>query len=159
MRTVRIATRASALAMIQTRIVADAIEANGCRVEVVPVTTTGDSAQDKSLWSIGGDGVFVKELQNALLDERADVAVHSMKDLPTDMPSALRIGAVLEREDPRDVLISIDNAFGSLSALPPGAVVGTSSLRRRALLLLTRSDLRPKELRGNVDTRVRKVLD
>jgi len=159
MRTIRVATRASALAMIQTRAVAAAIEAQGCAAEIVSVTTRGDRDATHSIASIGTDGVFVKELESALLERRADVAVHSMKDLPTDMSPRLRIGAVLPREDARDVLISRSNAYGDLRALPPGAVVGTSSIRRRAIVLLMRPDARPRELRGNVDTRVRKVLD
>lgn len=150
MRTIRVATRASALAMIQTRAVTTAIEAQGYAVEIVSVSTRGDREATASLSSIGGDGIFVKELESALLERRADVAVHSMKDLPTEMLPELSIGAVLAREDARDVLISRDNAYAGLSALPPGAVVGTSSLRRRAIVLLMRPDVRPRELRGNV---------
>ena len=158
MRTIRIATRASALALIQARAVADGLAERGSAVEIVRVSTHGDRVTDRSLVAIGGDGVFVKELETAVLDGRADAAVHSLKDVPTLMPAGLHIGAVLEREDPRDVLISRGNAFGSLAALPQRAVVGSSSLRRRALLLLQRPDAQPRDLRGNVDTRVRKVL-
>src|SRR5579864_9052698 len=133
MRPLRIATRTSALATAQAKEVADRIEAtSGMRPEIVGITTHGDRVREKSLAAIGGDGVFVKELESALLDGRADVAVHSMKDLPTESPVELVTGAVLEREDPRDVLVSRDNAFAALKALPRGAVVGTSSLRRKA---------------------------
>ena len=159
MRTIRIATRGSRLALIQARAVATPLEALGHHVEIVTVTTRGDRVTDRSLAQIGGDGVFVKELEAALLDGRADVAVHSMKDLPTDTPVALRNAAVLEREDPRDVLISVDNKFTGLDALPPAAVVGTSSLRRQALVLATRPDVEVRDIRGNVDTRVRKVFE
>ena len=159
MPTIRIATRASKLATIQARAVAERIVARGATVEIIAVTTRGDLALDRSLAAIGGDGVFVKELEAALLDGRADVAVHSMKDLPTETTVGLCIGAVLEREDPRDVLISRDNAFANLAALPRGAIVGTSSVRRKAMLLSARPDACPRDIRGNVDTRVRKVLD
>lgn len=159
MRPIRIATRASTLAMIQTRAVAEGIIAQGHPVEIVRITTSGDRAQNKSLASIGGDGVFVKELEAALMDRHADVAVHSMKDLPTVMLPALCIAAVLEREDARDVLISRDNVFADLADLPREAVVGTSSLRRKAMLLAVRPDARARDMRGNVDTRVRKVLE
>lgn len=159
MRTIRIATRGSRLALIQARAVAMPIEALGHNVEIVTVTTRGDRATDRSLAQIGGDGVFVKELEATLLDERADIAVHSMKDLPTDTPAELLNAAVLEREDPRDVLISRDNRFLGVDALPAQAVVGTSSLRRQALLLAARPDVEVRDIRGNVDTRVRKVLE
>jgi hydroxymethylbilane synthase len=159
MRTLRIATRGSRLALIQARAVATRLEALGHKTETVTVTTRGDRVTDRSLVQIGGDGVFVKELESTLLDGRADIAVHSMKDLPTDTPPELRNAAVLEREDPRDVLISRDNMFRGLDALPPAAVVGTSSLRRQALVLATRADVDVRDIRGNVDTRVRKVLE
>jgi hydroxymethylbilane synthase len=159
MRTIRIATRSSRLALIQARAVAQPLEAQGRRTEIVTVSTRGDRVTDRSLVAIGGDGVFVKELEQMLLDDRADVAVHSMKDLPTDTPPALRNAAVLEREDPRDVLISAGNEFAGLAALPAGAVVGSSSLRRKALVLAVRPDVEVRDIRGNVDTRVRKVLE
>lgn len=159
MRTIRIATRGSRLALIQARAVATPLEAHGHTVEIVLVTTRGDRVTDRSLAQIGGDGIFVKELEATLLDGRADVAVHSMKDLPTDTPAELRNAAVLEREDPRDVLISRDNEFPGLDALPPAAVVGTSSLRRQALALAKRPDVDVRDIRGNVETRVRKVLE
>jgi len=159
MRTIRIATRASRLALIQARAVATPLEALGHMVEIVTVTTRGDRVTDRSLARIGGDGVFVKELEATLLEGRADIAVHSLKDLPTDTPAELRNAAVLEREDPRDVLISKDNAHRGLEALPSSAVVGTSSLRRQALVLAMRPDVEVRDIRGNVDTRVRKVLE
>jgi hydroxymethylbilane synthase len=158
MRTIRIATRTSTLAMAQARSVLDGIRAQGRDAEILGVTTRGDREQSRSLAAIGGDGIFVKELQAALLDGRADVAVHSMKDLPTELPAELRCGAVLEREDARDVLVSRANAYANLAALPPAAVVGTSSLRRRAMVSVARPDVHIRDLRGNVDTRVRKVL-
>lgn len=159
MRTLRIATRSSRLALIQAQTVARPLEAGGRRVEIVHVTTRGDRVTDRSLVAIGGDGVFVKELEQMLLDDRADVAVHSMKDLPTDTPAALRNAAVLEREDPRDILVSKGNEFDGLAALPAGAVVGSSSLRRKALVIAARPDVEVRDIRGNVDTRVRKVLE
>ena len=158
MRTLRVATRSSALAMIQTRLVTSAIEAQGHAVEIVSVSTRGDRDAVRAIAAIGSDGVFVKELEHALVDGRADVAVHSMKDLPTDVAAGLTIGAVLAREDARDALISAGNAYPSLAALPSGAVVGTSSLRRRAIVCEARPDVQAREMRGNVDTRVRKVL-
>lgn len=122
------------------------------------MTTRGDRLKDQSITQIGGDGVFVKELMSALLDGRADIAVHSMKDLPTELPEQLRCGAVPEREDARDVLLSVENKYHTVEALPKRAVVGTSSLRRAAQLRARRTDLQIRELRGNVDTRVRKLL-
>ena len=159
MRTLRIATRGSALALVQARMVADQIERQGCAVELVTVKTLGDRVTDRSLVAIGGDGVFVKELESRLTDGSADIAVHSLKDLPTDTPPGLRNAAILEREDARDVLVSADNRYPSIRALPSGAIVGTSSLRRRAQLKLIRPDLDVRDIRGNVETRVRKVLD
>ena len=145
--------------MAQARIVTQGLEAAGHSTEIVGITTRGDRLRDRSIASIGGDGVFVKELMASLMDGRADVAVHSMKDLPTDLPDELCAGAILEREDARDVLVSRANAYPALAALPHGAVVGTSSLRRKALLAIARPDAASRDLRGNVDTRIRKVLD
>lgn len=159
MRLVRIATRASKLAIIQARLVAGGLEARGGRIEIVPVSTRGDRTTDRSLVAIGGDGVFVKELEGALLDGRADVAVHSLKDMPTETTRGLRNAAVLEREDPRDMLVARRREHVTLASLPSGAVVGTSSLRRRAMAQLARPGLDLRDIRGNVDTRVRKVLD
>jgi len=160
MQLLRIVTRTSALAMVQAAMVVERIEAASAeRCQIIGITTRGDKALDKSLTQIGGDGVFVKELERALLDERADVAVHSLKDLPTDIDPRLNAGAVLERGDPRDVLVSAGNAYPSIAGLPLRAVLGTSSLRRRSQLGAQRPDLRIEDLRGNVHTRVRKVLE
>lgn len=158
--TIRIATRKSALALVQTQLVVAALRAQRpIEVELVPITSDGDVLADRSLATIGGDGVFVKALMAALLDGRADIAVHSLKDVPTDLPAAVAAGVVPEREDARDVLISAGNRFAGLGALPAGATVGTSSLRRAAQVRRRRRDLEIVPLRGNVDTRVRKVLD
>jgi len=154
----KVATRASRLALLQTHIVTDALRAHGVECELVTISTTGDRVQDRSLAAIGGDGVFVKELEYALLDGRADVAVHSMKDVPSDLLAGAQAGAILERGDPRDVLLSKDRAHAGLHALPRGAKVGTSSLRRRAQLAAARDDLEIVDMRGNVDTRIRKLL-
>lgn len=145
--------------MIQTRSVAALLAARGIEAEIVGIATRGDREANVSLSAIGGDGIFVKELEFALLDGRADAAVHSLKDLPTELAPSVTIAAVLEREDARDVLVSRANAYASLAALPPGTVVGTSSLRRRAMLLAARPDVNVQEMRGNVDTRIRKVLE
>jgi hydroxymethylbilane synthase len=153
---IRIATRTSALAMAQAREVSRALEASGESVEIVGISTRGDRERDRSILEIGGDGVFVKELENALLDRRADLAVHSMKDLPTEARADLSLCAVLERADSRDVLVSA-RGFGGLDALPARAVVGTSSLRRKALILHARPDVITRDLRGNVETRLRKI--
>jgi hydroxymethylbilane synthase len=158
MHQIRVATRTSALAMIQAKAVVDGLTAAGVNAEIVGVTTRGDKMLDRSLASIGGDGAFTKELEASLIDGRADVAVHSLKDLPTDLAPGLRIGAVLEREDARDVLVSRANAYHDLGALPRGAAIGTSSLRRKAMVSIARPDLDLRDLRGNVDTRVKKVL-
>ena len=150
----RIGTRKSTLAMIQARLVQEALARAwpDLAVELVPMTTTGDRYIDTPVELIEGKGIFLKELEEALLDGSIDCAVHSMKDVPTALLPQLSIGAVLKREDPRDALI----AGCSLSELPRGAVVGTGSSRRRCQLLLYRSDLEVRPVRGNVDTRVRK---
>ena len=121
------------------------------------ITTSGDRIKDKPLREFGGKGLFTKEIDEALLEGRVDMAVHSMKDLPTELPAGLAIAAVLKRADPRDAFIS--HAAPSLAALPPGAVVGTSSLRRQAQVKRTRPDLRVIDLRGNVETRLAKLDD
>ncbi len=155
----RVATRKSPLALAQAQLVADALTSKThVRCDIVGITTQGDAMRDRTLSSIAGDGVFVKELMQALLQGRADVAVHSMKDLPTELPRALCAGAVLKRADPRDALVSKDNRYASIEALPRNAVVGTSSLRRSAQVLSRRPDLVIKPLRGNVDSRVRKLM-
>ena len=157
----RIGTRASTLALTQTGIVVDALHRAAAqheielRTEVVHIRTTGDAVTDRPFEDIGPKGVFAVELQRALLDDRIDVAVHSLKDMPTTEPEGLKIIAVCEREDARDVLVSRDGT--TLDSLPAGGVVGTSSARRRALVAIHRPDLRTEMLRGNVDTRLEKV--
>ncbi|HWY25287.1 MAG TPA: hydroxymethylbilane synthase [Nevskia sp.] len=153
----RIATRESPLALWQARHVQALLERAhpGLAVELVPMTTAGDQLLDRSLASAGGKGLFVKELETAMLEGRADLAVHSMKDVPAQLPPGLCLSAFLPGEDPRDALVS--NRYDSLAALPPGAIVGSSSLRRQAQLRALRPDLRLSELRGNVGTRLRKL--
>jgi len=153
----RIATRTSQLALWQAEHVAALLrrEHAGLEVELVPIVTQGDRIQDRSLAAIGGKGLFIKELEVALNEQRADIAVHSMKDLPGDLPNGLIIAAVLERADARDALLTPQAA--GLGDLPRGARVGTSSLRRQAQLLAVRPDLRIEALRGNVDTRLRRL--
>jgi hydroxymethylbilane synthase len=153
----RIATRKSRLALWQAEHVAALLcrAHAGLNVELVPIVTQGDRILDRPLAAIGGKGLFIKELEVALEEQRADIAVHSMKDLPGDLPDGLVIVAVLERADPRDALLSLKAP--RLSDLPRGARVGTSSLRRQAQLLAARPDLRIEALRGNVDTRVRRL--
>ncbi len=156
MKGLRIGTRGSALAMWQARSVAKALAAStGAEPEIVIIKTSGDKFQQASFSQIGGKGVFIKELEDALLEERIDLAVHSMKDVPTELPAGLTIAAIGKREDVRDALLSASGA--TLAALPQGARVGTSSLRRQAQLLYARRDLRLLELRGNVDTRIEKL--
>lgn len=151
---VRIATRASELALWQSRHVAAELEAAwpGLTIELVPITTTGDRILDRPLAAIGGKGLFIKELEVALFEGRADFAVHSMKDVPWELPEELHIPVILAREDARDVLFSA--AGSALLDLPQGARVGTSSLRRRSQLLALRPDLELLDLRGNVPTRI-----
>jgi hydroxymethylbilane synthase len=154
----RIATRKSPLALWQAEHVAALLRKahDGLEIELVPLVTQGDRIQDRSLAAIGGKGLFIKELEVALESGRADIAVHSMKDLPGDLPDGLIIAAVLEREDARDALLTAAAAAG-IGDLPRGARVGTSSLRRQAQLLAARPDLRIQTLRGNVDTRLRRL--
>jgi hydroxymethylbilane synthase len=157
----RIGTRGSPLARVQTALACRALEeahpelAVPGALEVVVIRTTGDQAIDRPLAELGGKGLFCKEIEAALLAGDIDLAVHSMKDLPTWLPEGLIIGAVLPREDPRDVLIA--RAGEDLDDLPDAAVVGTASVRRRAQLLARRSDLRIVNFRGNVETRLRKL--
>lgn len=155
----RIATRKSPLALWQANHVRDALLANhpDLSVELVTMTTQGDKILDTPLAKVGGKGLFVKELEAGLLEGRADLAVHSMKDVPVDFPNGLGIGAILPREDPRDAFIS--NQYASLDDLPEGARVGTSSLRRQCQLMALRADLKIVDLRGNVNTRLRKLDD
>ena len=156
-RPIRIGTRASALAMRQAELVRQRLcERFPNRTFALhPVTSPADRQPDAPLVTLGGEGVFVKELETALLKEEIDLAVHSLKDLPLASPQGLRIAAVLAREEARDALIA--RASASVEALPSGAQVGTSSLRRQSQLSAHRSDLRIAEIRGNVDTRLRKL--
>ena len=156
-RRVTIGTRGSALALTQTKFVQAALRRAhpDCTFELEVIKTTGDTETDAPLAEIAGFGVFTKELEAALLEERVDLAVHSLKDLPTHVTDGLRVGAVLSREDPHDVLIS--RRHTPLGELDKGAVVGTGSLRRQAQILAFRSDLTVKGIRGNVDTRLRKL--
>ena len=155
--TVRIATRQSPLALWQAEYVKAELERfhAGIVVELVKFTTQGDKILDAPLAKIGGKGLFVKELEQALLDGRADIAVHSMKDVPVEFPDGLGLVTICEREDPADAFVS--NRYATLDALPTGAVVGTSSLRRRCQLLQARPDLEIRDLRGNVGTRLGKL--
>ncbi len=156
-REIRIATRKSALALWQAEHVKTRLQQAhpGLKVSLVPMVSRGDKLLDAPLAKIGGKGLFVKELENALLDNQADIAVHSMKDVPMDFPEGLGLYCICEREDPRDAFVS--NAFDSLEALPVGSVVGTSSLRRQTQLLERRPDLKIQFLRGNVNTRLAKL--
>jgi hydroxymethylbilane synthase len=153
----RIATRNSQLALWQAEHVAALLRGAhaGLEVELVPIVTQGDRIQDRSLAAIGGKGLFIKELEVALEERRADIAVHSMKDLPGDLPDGLVIASVLERADARDALLTLQAT--SFADLPRGARVGTSSLRRQAQLLAARPDVCIEPLRGNVDTRLRRL--
>jgi len=152
-------TRRSQLALWQTLYVRDRLQAHypGLAVEIVHLTTAGDRLIDQPLPEIGGKGVFTQELEHALRTGEIDLAVHSLKDLPTEMLPEFALGAILPRSDPLDALVS--RAGYTLDSLPAGATVGTSSLRRRAQLLACRPDLKTEPLRGNVDTRLRKALD
>ena len=156
-REIRIATRKSALALWQAEYVKARLEQAhpGLKVSLVPMVSRGDKLLDAPLAKIGGKGLFVKELETALLENQADIAVHSMKDVPMDFPEGLGLYCICEREDPRDAFVS--NTYASLDALPPGSVVGTSSLRRQAQLLARRPDLKIQFLRGNVNTRLAKL--
>ncbi|MBK0394341.1 hydroxymethylbilane synthase [Ramlibacter sp. CrO1] len=150
-----IATRESRLALWQAEHVQSLLTQRGRAVSLLGMTTKGDQILDRSLSKVGGKGLFVKELEVALEEGRADLAVHSLKDVPMDLPAGFSLGCVLEREDPRDALVSPQ--YADLDALPQGAVVGTSSLRRVVLLRALRPDLRIEPLRGNLDTRLRKL--
>ncbi len=151
-----IATRESRLALWQAEHVQDLLRARlNATVELLGMTTRGDQILDRSLSKVGGKGLFVKELETALADRRADLAVHSLKDVPMDLPEGFVLAAILEREDPRDAFVS--SRYASFDALPPGACVGTSSLRRLVQLRTRRPDLRIEPLRGNLDTRLRKL--
>ncbi|MFN7857210.1 MAG: hydroxymethylbilane synthase [Acidovorax sp.] len=150
-----IATRESRLALWQAEHVQALLQARGHTVQLLGMTTQGDQILDRSLSKVGGKGLFVKELETALEEGRADIAVHSLKDVPMELPPGFALACVMEREDPRDAFVS--PAYASIDALPQGAVVGTSSLRRQVLLQALRPDLRIEPLRGNLDTRLRKL--
>jgi len=154
-----IATRGSALALWQANHIKDCLEAQhpGLSVELLKIKTKGDKITDVPLAKVGGKGLFVKEIEEALLDGRAHLAVHSMKDVPTELPEGLEVGIIPEREEPTDTLLSVK--YEGLKGLPQGAKVGTSSLRRQSQLATLRPDLEITWLRGNLDTRLRKLLD
>ena len=159
----RIGTRGSRLALVQTRLVQDLLTAADPTlaapgaIEIVVVKTTGDAVQDRALADIGGKGLFTKEIDEAMLDGRIDIAVHSVKDVPTWLPDGIELACILKREDPRDALIC--QRATRLADLPAGAVVGTASLRRQAQVLSRRPDLEVRLLRGNVETRLKKIAD
>ncbi|MBK5204192.1 MAG: hydroxymethylbilane synthase [Polaromonas sp.] len=156
MKKIVIATRESRLALWQAEYVKALLESRlGWQVDLLGMTTQGDQILDRSLSEVGGKGLFVKELEVALSEGRADLAVHSLKDVPMDLPDGFTLACVLEREDPRDAFVS--NQFSCLADLPQGSVVGTSSLRRLVLLKALRPDLKIEPLRGNLDTRLRKL--
>ena len=154
---VRIATRKSALALWQAEYVKAQLEHfhSDITVELVPMTTKGDIILDTPLAKVGGKGLFVKELEVAMLENRADIAVHSMKDVPVEFPEGLGLEVICPREDPRDAFVS--NTINSLEELPKGAIVGTSSLRRQCQIKALRPDLDIRDLRGNVNTRLAKL--
>lgn len=153
-------TRGSALALWQTRRVAGLLQAAhpGLEVRMRTIRTRGDAVADRPLPQVGGKGLFVTEIEDALAAGEIDLAVHSLKDMPTEQPEGLVLGAILERADARDALL-VRGGAGDLWSLPEGARVGTSSLRRQAQLLAVRPDLRTLDLRGNVDTRLQKLQD
>jgi len=154
---IKIATRKSPLALWQAEFVKAELEKAhpGLQVELVPMSTQGDKILDTPLAKIGGKGLFVKELEVAMLEGRADIAVHSMKDVPMEFPDGLGLEVICEREDPMDAFVS--NQFNSIESLPQGAIVGTSSLRRQCQLKAKRPDLQIKDLRGNLGTRLGKL--
>ena len=151
----RLGTRGSKLALVQANMVRDRLRTGGALCDIVILKTSGDRIQDRSLADAGGKGLFVKELEDALLGDQIDLAVHSMKDVPTALPAGLALSAFLEREDPSEAFLS--NKASSLETLPKGARVGTSSVRRHAQVARRRPDLEIVLLRGNVDTRIRKL--
>jgi hydroxymethylbilane synthase len=151
----RLGTRGSRLALVQCEEVAAALRARGVRTETVIIRTSGDRLAQVALADFGGKAMFVKEIEEALLAGAVDVGVHSLKDMPAELPDGLTLAAFPAREDPRDALLT--RVAGGWSALPPGASVGTSSLRRRAMVLARRPDLRVEPIRGNVETRIAKL--
>jgi hydroxymethylbilane synthase len=155
-----IGTRGSTLALWQTEHVVERLRAAtpDLDIQIKTIQTQGDLVRDRALSQVGGKGLFVKEIENALSSGEIDLAVHSLKDMPTEQPEGLALAAILERADPRDALV-LREGQGHLAGLSPGARVGTSSLRRRAQLLAARPDLQVLDLRGNVDTRLRKLRE
>ena len=153
----RIGSRGSQLALWQANHIAALLRAHGHGVEIEIIKTTGDRLQEVTFAQVGSKGMFTKEIEEALAEGRVDLAVHSLKDLPTELPAPFTLAATPPRVDPRDVLVSVK--YHSLHALPQGAVVGTSSQRRRAQLLAIRPDIQAVEFRGNVDTRLRKLAE
>jgi len=153
----KIATRKSPLALWQANFVKDALTAThkSLQVELIPISTEGDKILDTPLAKIGGKGLFIKELEVAMLEGRADIAVHSMKDVPVEFPERFQLAVVAEREEPRDAFVS--NQYGSLDELPEAAIVGTCSLRRQSQIKAFRPDIQIKDLRGNVGTRLAKL--
>ncbi len=154
---IRIGTRKSKLALWQANYVASQLKKHfpDIEVELVKITTKGDKILDVPLAKVGGKGLFVKEIEEAMLRNEIDIAVHSLKDVPTYFPEGLGLVAITEREDPRDAFLSVK--YSSIEEMPEGAILGTSSLRRKAQILEKRKDLVIKDLRGNVDTRIRKL--
>lgn len=155
--TVRIGSRGSQLALWQAEHIAGLLRGEGHEIEIEIIKTTGDRLQEVTFAQVGSKGMFTKEIEEALADGRVDLAVHSLKDLPTELPEGFVLGATPKRVDPRDVFVSRE--YASFDALPAGARVGTSSLRRRAQLRHRRPDLEFIEFRGNVDTRLRKLAE
>jgi len=154
---IKIGTRKSKLALIQTDMVIDAIKSNfpDAECEIVPIVTSGDKITDKNLYDIGGKALFLKELEEQLLDSNIDIAVHSLKDVPGILPDDLEIAAVLEREDPRDCFVSLK--YKSISDLPKGAKLGSSSVRRKVIIQQQRPDIEVVGFRGNIHTRLKKL--
>lgn len=154
---IRIGSRGSQLALWQSNHIADALRAAGHEVSIEIIRTTGDRLQDVAFGQVGTKGMFTKEIEEALAEGRVDLAVHSLKDLPTELPNGFAIAAIPQRVDPRDALVSVE--FVHFADLPAGSLVGTSSLRRQAQLRAERGDLQFVEFRGNVDTRLRKLSE
>lgn len=156
-KTLRIGTRGSKLALAQANLVKDLLEKKGVETDIKIIKTSGDTFTDRPLHQVQGFGVFVREIDDAMLADEIDIAVHSMKDVPTERPSELTLAAVMKRDSPFDFLLTRNDI--KIKDLPPGSVIGTTSLRRRAQLSRFRSDFIVKELRGNIDTRLRKLRE